>query len=274
VQEVLQSQRIAAQPIEVFNRGGAGGTIGLAELINQSRGDGHTVMTMGLVMTGAILTNQSPVNLSQVTPLARLTTEYEAIAVASGSKYQTLQQLIDDFKANPRSIAWGGGSAGGTDHILVGLIAKAAGVDPSNINYVAFAGGGELMPQVLGNQVAAGVSGYGEFKGQVEAGNLRVLAVSGAERIAGVNAPTLREAGVSVELTNWRGMVGPPGMPDNARQAWTQMLTVMHDSAAWQETMQRNDWADAFLTGDEYGQFLRGEDQRVAEVLRDIGLVR
>jgi putative tricarboxylic transport membrane protein len=274
VEEVLEAQQIAAQPVEVFNRGGAGGTIGLAELIAQSRGDGHTVMTMGLVMTGAILTNQSPVNLSQVTPLARLTTEYEAIAVGSGSKYQTLQQLIDDFKRDPRSIAWGGGSAGGTDHILVGLIAQAAGVDPKGINYVAFSGGGELLPQVLGNQVAAGVSGYGEFKGQADAGAVRILAVSGEQRIAGVNAPTLKEAGVDVELTNWRGIVGPPGMPDNAKQAWTQMLTRMHDSAAWQEIMQKNNWADAFVTGDPYAQFLKQEDDRVSKVLKDIGLVQ
>ena len=225
-------------------------------------------------MTGAILTNQSPVNLSQVTPLARLTTEYEAIGVPTSSKYQTLQQLIDDFKRDPRSIAWGGGSAGGTDHILVGLIAQAAGVDPKGINYVAFAGGGELLPQVLGNQVSAGVSGYGEFKGQVDAGALRILAVSGDQRIAGVNAPTLKEAGVDVELTNWRGIVGPPGMPDNARQGWIQMLTRMHDSQAWKDTLQKNDWADAFSTGDQYAQFLKQEDERVAKVLKDIGLVQ
>ena len=274
VEEALESQHIAAQPVEVFNRGGAGGTVGLAELIAQSRGDGHTVMTMGLVMTGAILTNQSPVNLSQVTPLARLTTEYEAIAVGKESKYQTLQQLIDDFKRDPRSIAWGGGSAGGTDHILIGLIAQAAGVDPKGINYVAFAGGGELLPQVLGNQVAAGVSGYGEFKGQAEAGGLRILAVSGDQRIAGVNAPTLKESGINVELTNWRGIVGPPGMPDNGKQGWIQMLTRMHDSDAWKSTMQKNDWADAFMTGDQYAQFLKQEDERVAKVLKEIGLVQ
>jgi putative tricarboxylic transport membrane protein len=274
MQQVLQDEKIAAQPVEVFNRGGAGGTIGLAEFVTQSRGDGHTVMTMGLVMNGAIQTNKSPVNLDTVTPLARLTTEYEAIAVGRDSKYQTLQQLIDDFKKDPKSIKWGGGSAGGTDHILIGLIAKEVSVDPKDINYIAFAGGGELRPQVIGNQVSAGVSGFGEFKSDAEAGQIRVLAVTGPSRLPGSNAPTTKEAGLNVELTNWRGVVGPPGMRDNEKQGWITMLTRMHDSPSWKETLQKQDWTDVFQVGDEFATFLKQEDQRVAQVLKEIGLVQ
>jgi putative tricarboxylic transport membrane protein len=273
VQQVLQDEKIAAQTVEVFNRPGAGGTIGLAELVNQSRNDGHTVMTMGLVMTGAILTNKSPVDLSTVTPLARLTTEYEAIAVGKDSKYQTLQQLVDEFKSDPKSIKWGGGSAGGTDHILVGLIAQAVGANPKDINYIAFSGGGELRPQVIGNQVSAGVSGYGEFKGDAEAGQVRILAVTGPSRLPGSSAPTAKEAGLNVEITNWRGMVGPPGMKDNEKQAWIQMLTRLHDAKSWQDILQKQDWTDAFMAGDQFATFLKEEDARAAQVLKEIGLV-
>jgi putative tricarboxylic transport membrane protein len=272
LEEVLESEKIAAQPVEVVNRGGAGGTIGLAEFVSQNRGDGHTVMTMGLVMTGAILTNKSAVNLNTVTPLARLTTEYEAIAVGRDSKYQTLQQLLDDFKRDPKSIAWGGGSAGGTDHITVGLLAQSLGVNAKDINYVAFAGGGELRPQVIGNQVAAGISGYGEFKDDATAGSVRLLAVSGPSKLPGSTVPTFKEAGVNVEITNWRGMVGPPGMKDNEKQAWLSMLTRVHDSKPWQDILQQQDWTDAFLTGDQFAAFLKSEDERVAKVLKDIGL--
>ena len=274
VEQVLKDEKIAAQSIEVVNRPGAGGTAGLAELINQSRGDGHTVMTMGLVMVGAILTNKSAVNLSTVVPLARLTTEYEAIAVGKDSKYQTLQQLLDDFKKDPKAIKWGGGSAGGTDHIVVGLIAQAAGVDPKSINYIAFSGGGELRPQVIGNQVSAGVSGFGEFKADAQAGQMRILAVSGPSRLPGSDAPTMREAGTNVEITNWRGMVGPPGMKDNERQAWLTMLTALRDAKSWRDTLTKQDWTDAFLAGDEFATFLKQEDERVTKVLKDIGLVQ
>ena len=147
-------------------------------------------------------------------------------------------------------------------------------VDPKSINYIAFSGGGELRPQLIGNQVSCGVSGYGEFKGDVEAGQARLLALSSPQRLAGVNAPTLKEAGVDVELSNWRGMVGPPGMRDNERQAWIQMLTRMRDSQAWQEILRQQDWIDAFLTGDEFAQFIKQDQERVSKILRDIGLVQ
>ena len=274
VQEVLQGEKIAAQNIEVANRPGAGGTVGLAELVNQNKGDGHTVMTMGLVMTGAIETNKSPVNLATTVPLARLTTEYEVIAVGKDSKYQTAQQLFDDFKKDPKAIKWGGGSAGGTDHILVGLVAQALKADPKSINYIAFSGGGELRPQLIGNQVSCGVSGYGEFKGDAAAGQVRILAVSAPSRIAGLDAPTLKEAGADVELSNWRGIVGPPEMKDNEKQAWIAMLTRMKDSQAWKDILKAQDWVDAFQPGDQFAQFLKQDQERVSRILREIGLVQ
>ena len=271
VQQVLQDERIAAQPIEVFNRPGAGGTIGLAELINQSRGDGHTVMTMGLIMLGSIRINKAPVNLDPVVPLARLTTEYQALAVGNTSKYQTLEQLVDDFKRDPRAISWGGGSAGGTDHIVIGLLAREIGVNPREINFVAFSGG-DLIPQVIGNQVTVGSAGYAEFKGQAASGQVRVLAISSPQRLPGADVPTMKELGYNVELTNWRGMVGPPGMRDNEREAWTTMLTRMRDSRAWRDTLDRQDWIDAFLAGDPFASFMKQEDERIGQVLTDLGL--
>lgn len=182
VQQVWTSERILPVPVEVTNRGGAGGTIGLAEFVSKNRNDPHTIMTMDRVMLGAIITNQSAVTLSDTVPLARLLSEYEVVAVAGSSGYRTFQQLIDDFKKDPKRISWGGGSAGGTDHILVGMIAQAAGVGPKNINYVAYSGGGEAAAAVMGGHVSAGVSGYGEWKAHVDAGKMRFLAVSSEKR--------------------------------------------------------------------------------------------
>ena len=159
-------------------------------------------------MVGAILTNHSPVDLTMVTPIARLTGEQEAIVVPAASDIQSVDDLVAKLKADPGAVSWGGGSAGGADHILAGLVAKAAGVDPTKVNYIAFSGGGEALAAILGGQVTVGVSGYGEFESQIEAGQLRLLAVSGDERMEGVDAPTLKEAGVDVALENWR-MVAP-----------------------------------------------------------------
>jgi putative tricarboxylic transport membrane protein len=272
MQQALTRGGVVQRNVEVYNVGGAGGTIGLAQFASRERGDPHELMVMGLVMVGAIRTNDSPVDLSRVTPLARLTSEAEAIAVKADSQYKTFQEFVDAFKANPRSISWGGGSAGGTDHILVGMIAKAAGVDPGDINYIAHSGGGEAIAAILSGDVSVGVSGVGEFVDQVDAGEMRFLAVSGAEAVAGVDAPTISESGLDVVLDNWRGVMGAPDLSNEQRQAVIGVIEKMHSSPAWQDALKENGWTDFFLSGDQYEQFLQTEKTRVEGILADLGL--
>jgi putative tricarboxylic transport membrane protein len=272
MQTALRDSKTVERNVEVYNVEGAGGTVGLAEF-TQKTGDPHQLMVMGLVMLGAIRTNASPVDLSQIAPIAALTTESEAIAVAADSEYQTLEDVVEAFKADPTGVKWGGGSAGGTDHILVGLIAKAAGVDPKQINYVAHSGGGELTPAILSGAVTAGVSGVSEFADQVAAGEMRLLAVSSDTAIEGVDAPTIKDAGLDVVLTNWRGVVGPPGLSPEQTSSVVGVVTKMHDSDAWKEALEANGWTDFFRPGDEYKSFLAEQQTTVERTLRDIGLI-
>ena len=257
----------------VYNVGGAGGTVGLAQFVSDAAGNPHELMVMGLVMVGAIQTNDAPVDLTEVTPLARLTTEWEAIVVPADSPYQTLRDLVDAFVADPTSISWGGGSAGGTDHQLVALIAQAAGVAPEGVNYVAHAGGGEAMSAILSGAVSAGVSGVSEFTDQVEAGELRWLAVSSDAPIPGIEAPTITESGLDVVLSNWRGIVGPPELSEEDTAAVIALLDRLHDSESWQQALEANGWTDFYLSGEDYAQFLDDERARVDTVLREVGLV-
>ena len=273
MQNALQEADLASG-IQVVNIPGAGGTIGLAQFVSSKEGQGNALMTGGLVMLGAILTNQSPVTLDQVTPIARLTGEYEVIVVPASSEIQTLDDLVAQFKEDPQSVSWGGGSAGGTDHMLVGLIAKEVGVEPSGINYVPFAGGGEALASILGGHVTAGVSGYQEFAGQIETGDLRPLAISSAERLENVDIPTLKEQGVDVELTNWRAVFAPPGISDEDKQALGDAVGQMAESEAWQSTLKDRAWLDLYLPPDEFAEFLEEDAQQVETVLKDIGLVQ
>ena len=270
VQQVLTTERILPVASEVINRQGAGGTIGLAELV--ARGDPHTIMVMGRVMLGSILTNHSAVTLRDTVPIALLIDEYEIIAVAADSKYRTLQDLIDDFKRDPARISWGGGSAGGTDHILVAMIAQAAGVDPKKINYVAYSGGGEAAVAVMGGSLSAGVSGYSEWKQYVESGKLRYLAVSSEKRIGSDSTPTITESGLDVSMSNWRAIVAPRGT-DDATRAWlTEAMARMRRSVGWQEVLRKNDWTDSFLTGPELDRFIERETASDTDTLALIGL--
>lgn len=272
VQSVLQNQNIA-KPVQVFNVPGAGGTIGLAQLYN-SKGDGNLLMTMGLVMVGAIETNSSKVDLSRVTPIARLTGEYEIVVVPANSPYKTLADLTKAWAANPGGVAFAGGSAGGTDHMLVGLMAKAAGIDPRKINYVPFSGGGETLAALLGNQVAAGVAGYSEFEGQIKAGKLRALGISSAKPQAGIAAPTLKSQGLNVELANWRGIVAPPGISASQKAALVATMDKLHASPEWKQTLKTRNWTDLYMSGSKYDVFLKLEANRVKGILKDIGLLK
>lgn len=272
MQSALQQAGIV-NSVEVFNVPGAGGTIGLAQLATAENGKDDILMMMGLVMVGAILSNDAPVTLAQTTPIARLTAEYEVIVVPASSPYQTLQDLVDAFVANPGAISWAGGSAGGTDHILVGLLAQAVGADPKAINYIAFSGGGEALASILGGQVTAGVSGYSEWAGQIESGDLRVLGISSAERQEGIDAPTMIEAGVDLELANWRGVVAPPGISADTTAALVETMDAMVQSDQWAEALERFGWTSAYMAGDEFAAYLQDEDARVTEILREIGLV-
>lgn len=274
LQRTLREAGLVQGGVEVTNVPGAGGAIGLADLVNRGRGDPHHLLVTGLVMLGAVRANQAPVTLREATPIASLTREWLAVVVPAASRYRTLQELIADFRADPRAVSWGGGSAGGTDHLLVGELARAAGVAPSGINYVAHAGGGEATASLLSNAVTAGVSGVEEFRAQVQAGQLRVLAVSGDRRVPGIDAPTLAEAGLDVVVSNWRGLVAPPGLDPEERAAVIDLVQRLHATEPWRQTLRANGWEDFFLTGDEFERFLREEEVRVERVLLDLGLAR
>jgi putative tricarboxylic transport membrane protein len=273
MQEVMQAEGIAGN-VEVTNVPGAGGTVGLAQFVADAKGDPSKLIVGGYVMLGAILTNNSPVTLADVTPIARLTGDTQAIVVPAASDIQTIGDLVEKLKADPGAVSWAGGSAGGTDHITVGLLAKAAGADPSKVNYIAFSGGGEAMAAILGNQVTAGVSSVGEFAEQVKAGTMRLLAVSSAERLPGIEAPTLQEAGFDVVVQNWRMVAAAPGLTDEQVAKISADIEKLNGSAGWTSVLETKGWANTYLAGDAFAEQLKADTAATETVLRDIGLVK
>jgi len=265
----MQSGKLVSG-VQFDNKGGAAGTIGLAQFVNSAKGDPNAVMIGGMVMVGGIILNKSPVNLSQVTPIARLTSEWEVIVVPANSPHKTMADLVKALKANPGKVSWGGGSAGGTDHILVGLIAKEAGVDPAKINYVAFKGGGEAIAAILGGHVTAGVSGIGEFAEQVKAGKMRALAQSSPQKLEGI--PSLKEQGINVELGNWRGIFGAPGITAAQRDALVKLVRSATETPAWKSTLQKLGWEPWFIAGDDYKRFIDEDIKRVGAIIESLGL--
>jgi putative tricarboxylic transport membrane protein len=269
--QVMEDANLARN-VQVQNIPGAGNTVALQRLVNK-KGDGKVIQMMGLGLVGGVYTNKSKATLDDTTPIARLTQDSEVVVVKQDSPYKDLKSLVDAWKANPGKLPVGGGSSpGGPDHLAPMLMAKAVGLEPKQVNYVSYEGGGELLAALLGGEIAFGVTGPSEVTDQIKAGKARALGVTSAERVPSVDAPTLKEAGVDLEFTNWRGWVAPGGLSDDDKQALLDLADKMHASQGWKDAVAKNGWIDAYLAGEEYASFLKAEDQRVGDVLTSLGL--
>jgi putative tricarboxylic transport membrane protein len=265
----MQSAKLVSG-VQFDNKGGAAGAIGLAQFVNSAKGDPHAVMIGGMVMVGGTYLQKSPFTLAQVTPVARLTSEWEIIVVPASSPHKTMADLVKAFKADPGKVSWGGGSAGGTDHILAGLIAQAAGVEAKRVNYVAFKGGGEAVAAIIGGHVTAGVSGIGEFAEHVKSGKMRALAVSAPSKTEGV--PSLKEQGIDVVLGNWRGIFAAPGITPAQRDALVKLVQDATNTPAWKGTLEKMGWSGEFLAGDAFKTFLEQDTKRIAGIIDSLGI--
>lgn len=272
IQATLQAENLASN-IQVENVPGAGGTIGLQQFVNRSSGDPTATIVGGYVMVGAIIANEAPVTLDDVTPIARLTGEYLAVVVPAGSDIQNAQDLAEALRADPAAVTWAGGSAGGVDHIAVGLFAQVAGVDPELINYIPYSGGGEALAAILGNQVTAGISGYGEFAPQIDAGALRVIGITAPERQSyAADAPTFVEQDLDVDVQNWRMIAAAPGIGDQERETLTRTIRAMAQSDTWRKELETRGWVDTYLDGAEFEAYLDRQVEQTAAILRELGI--
>lgn len=263
----------AAKNITYDNRNGAGGTLGLVQFVNSTRGDVNALCVMGAIMVTGIVQNKPMITLANATPIARLFTEYNIIAVRKESPYQSFADLMAEFKKNPAAVKWGGGSKGSVDHIGTAELAGVAGVPVARVNYVPFGGGGEVIAATLGGHISVITGGYAELSKYVESGQFRVLAVGSPTRLPGVEAPTLREAGYNVEIGNWRGVYGAANLTAAQRKELTDAVLAATKSKSWQDAMKANAWTPSVMTGDEFSRFVDEEHVRLRNLMTTVGLI-
>lgn len=268
----LRDAGVAAS-VTFENKGGAAGAIGLAQFFNASKGDPNALMVMGAVMLGGIITGKPPVSVTQVTPIARLTSEYNVFVLPANSPYKTMKDVVEQLKKDPGSIKWGGGSRGATEHIAAAMIAQAVGVSAAKINYVPFRGGGEATAAILGGNVTIGGSGYSEFQPYIESGKMIPVAVTSAKRLPGINVPTLKELGIDVEIGNWRGVYGAAGITPAQQAALADMIVKATKSKSWQESLTKNAWTPALLTGQAFADFVDNDFAALRATMVRAGMV-
>jgi len=263
----------AADSVQYENKGGAAGIIGLAQFVNSAKGDPNALIMMGAVMLGGIITGKPPVQLSQATPVARLTSEYNVFVVPAASPLRTMKDVVAQLKKDPASVKWGGGSRGSTEHISACMLARNIGVDPKKVNYVAFRGGGEAVAAILGGNVTVGGSGYSEFAEHIESGKMRPIAVTSQKRLPGINIPTMKEQGYDVILGNWRGVYAAPGISAADRAALTSSVLAATKTKAWTDALAKNGWTPAVLAGKEFEDFVEYEFSSLRAIMYLSGMV-
>jgi putative tricarboxylic transport membrane protein len=273
MQQALVAEKLV-KSAQVINVAGAGGTVGLAQFVNGAKGDGNQLMVNGFVMVGAILMNRSPVSMSQITPIARITEETQVMVVPTNSPIKSAKDLAEAVKKDVAKVTFAGGSAGGVDHIMAALFVGAVGADASKVNYVPFSGGGESLAAILGGKVTAGISGVSEYEGQIKAGKLRAIGVTSPNRLPGSDIPTFKEQGVNLVLTNWRSVFGAPGINDAQKKTLGDLVEKMVKSNAWKEVLKQKGWDDAYMAGDDFAKFLASEQIRVADAMKTVGLIK
>ncbi|HEY5816994.1 MAG TPA: tripartite tricarboxylate transporter substrate binding protein [Mesorhizobium sp.] len=272
--EGLQKTGIFADGANITNKTGGGGMVGLAEFFAKNQGNDNGLFSMGVIMVGAVHTTGSPITLQQLTPIARMTREFDTIAVSADSPIKTPQDFVAALKADPSAFAVSGGSAGGIDQIILGLIAKDQGIPLDKLNYIPAASGAETATMLGGGKISGAISGISEFKPLADAGKIRLIAVTSDERIPGLDVPTLKESGINVVASNWRGLMGSPGMTPEGAKVWVDRLTKLTATPEWAELLKSKGLEGAYLGGDEFATFLAEEDARIVPVLKDLGLVK
>ena len=270
--KALQEAGVASA-VTYENKGGAGGTIALAQFVNASKGDPNAMIVTGAVMVGAIVQNNPPITLSNATPIARLLAEYNVFVVPTNSPIKSMKEVVEQMKREPGSVKWGGGSKGSIDHISVAMIARATGADVAKINYVPFKGGGEVTAAVLGGHITVGTSGYAELEEFIRTGKMRAIGYTAPTRQKGVEVPTLKEQGIDVEIGNWRGVYGAPGITPEQRKALTEAVVKATRTKSWAETLQNNRWTQSVLTGDEFTKFVDEEHARLRALMSKLGMI-
>ncbi|WP_240939138.1 tripartite tricarboxylate transporter substrate binding protein [Diaphorobacter sp. HDW4A] len=240
------------------NIGGKGGTIGLARYVEQYAAASDTLLIGGMVMVGAIALQKPPVDMRQIRPLARLTSDYLVVAVAADSPIRDAKGLMQAMRSDMQSLTVAGGSAGGVDHMFAGMLARAAKVPPDQLQYKPFPGGNDVVDSVLSKQSQVAISGFSEMSEALSSGRLHALGVSARKRIYGL--PSFKDMGVDAAMANWRAVFTGNEVPD---ERCRQLLVAIEYATAresWKRSLQANRWDPSWQSGKDFTEFLTMEN--------------
>jgi putative tricarboxylic transport membrane protein len=261
--------------VSVTNRAGGGGSVALT-FLTQHPGDAHSLC----ILSTALLTNQivgaSSIRYQDLTPLNILLREYIVVAVKADSPLASGRDLAARLKKDPASVSFAFSTArGNQNHVVIGMLAKAAGVDPKVVKTVIFASGGPAVTATLGGHVDVYVGTPGTALPHLQSGRFRILGISSAQRQTGRLAavPTFREQGVDAIYYSWRGFIGPKGLTPAQIAYWDQAFAKVIQSEDWKKDLEENAWVEDYLNSAETRKHLDAEYEMLGRMLLDLGVI-
>ena len=270
ITDSLKAEGLLGATTSVY-KPGAGGAVGLGAF-QEIKGKPEAAMVTGIAMTGGLYSNKSKLNLLDSTPIAKILREYDGIVVPASSKYRTLKALLDDLAAKPNGVSIAGGSKGGIDHQVIGLLAQKASIDPTKLNYVVFSGGPEVITSLLSGSTQVGISGALDFAPYVASGKLRYLGVSSAKPLTGIKAKTFVSQGYDLVYGNWRGIMAPADLSKADYLNFIKVIDIMHASPAWAAQLKKNNWDNEFVAGTAFKTFLEKHIPEINGVMKGLGI--
>jgi putative tricarboxylic transport membrane protein len=268
--ETMQKEGLTDTALPVQNRTGATGCVWHQSMVNDYAGDPYQIAVTSTPIMSNYLRGDCDLTYQDVTMIATIFVETYILVVPADSPYQSAEELIAAIKKNPESVPI---AASGDDQLPFALLVQAAGGDPASVNFIEYEGGGEQITAMLNGDVDAALAGVSEFRSQLEAGDLRGLAVLKDERLTGPlsNVPTAPELGYDVTLANWRGIYGPPNMPETAVSYWEDKLRETLRTPTWKKFAEQNQWEPLYLTDQQMQDYLADANSKIKQGLDQTG---
>jgi putative tricarboxylic transport membrane protein len=264
---------IGSASYENMSGGGGGKAIGF--LIENAKSNYGTLMVNSTPIVIRSLTGVFPQNFRDLTMIAGTIGDYAAIIARADSPFNSFADLVEAYNADPSSVSIGGGSVpGGMDHLVAAMAFEAAGADPTAVKYVAYDTGGALNAAILSGEIDAGSTGFSEAVALAQAGEMKILGVTSAERVdAFADAPTMMEQGYDMTFVNWRGFFAAPGLPEEQAQAYRDVIAAMYDTPEWEAVRARNGWVNIHNSGPDFEKFLVEQEQVIGDLMRKLGFL-
>ncbi|WP_170766368.1 tripartite tricarboxylate transporter substrate binding protein [Ruegeria lacuscaerulensis] len=270
---LTKSGLVGTASYENMSGGGGGKAIGF--LIENAESNHGTLMVNSTPIVIRSLTGVFPHSFRDLTLVAGTIGDYAAFVVGKDSPINSMNDLVEAFKADPRGTAIGGGSVpGGMDHLVAAMAFEAAGEDPTAVKYIPYDAGGKAMAALLSGEIAALSTGFSEAIDLANAGEVKIIGVTADERVGSYSdAPTLKEQGIDTSFVNWRGFFGAPGLPEAEAEEYRAVLAAMYDTAEWGEVRDRNGWVDIHNSGADFEEFLNQQEQAISDLMKKLGFL-